>query len=170
MNRWSGMLAIGAIVLAACGTPAGGSSDAPDEQSLPTVPPGTEVPEATEPANEPGDTPIPVEPNNGIGDGATGEDLPVSLDGPYPLAVSDLVERLGVAVEDISIVESRAVTWGDSSLGCPEPGKLYTQVLTSGWLTVLEADGKTYHYHAGSGDPFLCTNPVAPSDGESSDY
>lgn len=174
MKRWSVMLAIGAIVLAACGTPVGGgdaSEDAPgQEQSLPTIAPGADEPEATEPANEPGDTPIPVEPNNGIGDGATGGELPVSLDGPYPKAVTDLSERLGIDASDITVVEARAVTWGDSSLGCPEPGKLYTQVLTDGWLIVLEAKGTTYEYHAGSGDPFLCMNPVSPSTDDPYDY
>lgn len=69
----------------------------------------------------------------------------------------DLAGRLGVPVEEIRVVEARAVTWPDSSLGCPEPERLYLQVLTPGYRVVLEAQGQRYAYHAGrQGPPFLC--------------
>ncbi|HEX2154232.1 MAG TPA: hypothetical protein VHL52_09645 [Acidimicrobiia bacterium] len=75
-------------------------------------------------------------------------------------AFSDLSERTGVPAEDIQVLAFEAVTWNDGSLGCPEPGKMYTQALVDGWRMVLEADGTTYDYHAGAdGEPFLCESP-----------
>ena len=72
-------------------------------------------------------------------------------------ARQDLAARLGVPAAEIQVVEARAVTWPDSSLGCPEPGRMYLQVLTPGFRIVLETGGKRYTYHAGrEGSPFLC--------------
>ena len=79
-------------------------------------------------------------------------------------AVDDLAGRLGIAAADVTVVDARAVTWGDSSLGCPEPGMMYTQELVDGTLVVLEAGGRRYEYHGG--DPLaLCENPQPPSGG-----
>jgi hypothetical protein len=72
-------------------------------------------------------------------------------------AVADLAERLEVDPEEISPVSFEWVTWNDGSIGCPEPGVVYTQALVEGSLTVLEHDGLEYDYHAGAGgNPFLC--------------
>ena len=90
-----------------------------------------------------------------------------ALDPSMPLvvaAVDDLAGRLGIAAADVTVVDARAVTWGDSSLGCPEPGMMYTQQLVDGTLVVLEAGGRRYEYHGG--DPLaLCENPQPPSGG-----
>lgn len=78
-------------------------------------------------------------------------------------AVDDLAERLGVDPGEITIASSEAVTWSDSSAGCPRMGFMYQQVLTEGTRTVLEVDGTRYHYHsAGTSEPFLCENPQEP--------
>jgi hypothetical protein len=73
-------------------------------------------------------------------------------------AVEDLAGRLGIEPDAVTVIDARAVTWPDGSLGCPEPGMMYTQVLVDGMLVVLEADGRHYEYHGG--DPlFLCEQP-----------
>lgn len=78
-------------------------------------------------------------------------------------AMTDLAERTGEETDAISLVSFDYVTWNDGSLGCPEPGEMYTQALVDGSRTVLEQDGVTYAYHAGpDGDPFLCENPAEP--------
>ena len=64
--------------------------------------------------------------------------------------VSDLAERLGVSASDVHIVEAVAVTWGDSSLGCPQPGMQYLQNITDGSLVILNVDGIEYRYTGGS--------------------
>jgi hypothetical protein len=83
------------------------------------------------------------------------------IDPSMPLvtaAVDDLAGRLGIDPDAVTVVDARSVTWPDGSLGCPEPGMMYTQVLVDGTLVVLEAGGSRYEYHGG--DPlFLCEHP-----------
>lgn len=59
---------------------------------------------------------------------------------------ADLASRLGVKENEISLVSVEAVTWNDTSLGCPEKGMMYVQVLTPGYRIILEAGGKQYDY------------------------
>jgi len=62
-------------------------------------------------------------------------------------ARDELAGELGVQPEKISVVEAEAMRWSDSSLGCPEPGKMYAQVITPGYRIVLEHEGERYDYH-----------------------
>ena len=41
-----------------------------------------------------------------------------------------------------------AASWEDASLGCPEPGVAYAQVVTAGWVIRLRHGGREYQYHA----------------------
>jgi hypothetical protein len=60
------------------------------------------------------------------------------------LARADLAQRLAVLVDDITLVEAANVVWPDSSLGCPEKGMAYAQVLTPGYLVLLEHGSWTW--------------------------
>jgi hypothetical protein len=85
---------------------------------------------------------------------------------PVEQAKADLASRLSVDLEQVRVVSSDEVTWRDGSLGCPEPGKYYTQALINGTRIILEVSGKHYHYHSGgSRPPFLCANPQPPLGG-----
>jgi hypothetical protein len=65
-------------------------------------------------------------------------------------ARDDLASRLNVDSGEISVIGAEAVDWSDASLGCPEPGKVYAQVITPGYRIVLEARGQRYEYHSDS--------------------
>jgi hypothetical protein len=67
------------------------------------------------------------------------------------LAKEDLTKRLGVATEAIRLVSVEAVDWSDASLGCPQPGMMYAQVITPGFLVTIEAEGQQYEYHTDEG-------------------
>ena len=83
-------------------------------------------------------------------------ELPMTTMAP---AIADLAARVGVDKNEIRILHAIAVIWNDSSLGCPQPGQFYTQVLVHGFWIVLEHDGERYSYHAGNKGIFrLCTN------------
>ena len=72
-------------------------------------------------------------------------------------AVADLASRLKVDASTIVTVSAQAMSWSDGSLGCPQPGMLYTQAMVDGALIELSVDGTSYSYHSGaSGAPFLC--------------
>jgi hypothetical protein len=76
-------------------------------------------------------------------------------------AKADLVKRLGVDAAEVKVVSSVEVTWPDGSLGCPEPGMYYTQMVVNGNRTVLEVAGKQYAYHSSvHRAPFLCEHPA----------
>src|SRR4029453_5516856 len=63
-------------------------------------------------------------------------------------AKADLAQSANVAVNDIKVKSAEPVEWSDSSLGCPQPGMMYAQVITPGYLIVLDANGNEYEYHA----------------------
>jgi hypothetical protein len=73
----------------------------------------------------------------------------------------DLAERLAVDPDGIEVVEARSLVWPDGSLGCPEPGMMYTEALQDGTLVRLRYGSEVYAYHSGgTRGPFLC----APAD------
>ena len=64
------------------------------------------------------------------------------------LARQDLATRLGIDPAAVKIASVQPRSWPDASLGCPEPGRSYAQVVTAGFLIELEAQGRTYRYHS----------------------
>jgi hypothetical protein len=79
-------------------------------------------------------------------------------------AKEDLAGRIAVTADEISLIEITEVEWSDSSLGCPQPGMSYLQVITPGYLIVLEANSQTYEYHSNRDSYFaFCENLSPPS-------
>ena len=75
----------------------------------------------------------------------------------------DLAQRLSSSVTQINLIEATEVEWSDSSLGCPQPGMDYLQVITPGYLIRLEAGGQEYEYHSNRDTYFvLCENSGPP--------
>lgn len=133
-----------ALALVACGE---GS-----EERQGTQPPPTERPAPTSVTTEPAATTAPRTPE--VGELASDDQETVES------AMADLAERTGAEPAEIRLVSFEHVTWNDGSLGCPEPGKMYTQALVEGSRTVLGVDDQTYDYHASrDADPFLCEQP-----------
>lgn len=66
---------------------------------------------------------------------------------PVDAAIKDLSERLGIPPEQIRVVSEESVEWSDASLGCPQEGFMYAQVITPGYKYILEAQGQQYEYH-----------------------
>jgi hypothetical protein len=69
--------------------------------------------------------------------------LPKSVLDPI---LSDAAKRSGVALDQLVVVTSLSITWSDSSLGCPEPGQAYTQVILEGYRVSIRAATTTYDY------------------------
>jgi len=66
-------------------------------------------------------------------------------------AKKDLAAKLVMPADDIKVLESGEAMWPDASLGMPEPGRMYAQMLTEGFRVILDVAGKTYEYHFGIG-------------------
>ncbi len=58
---------------------------------------------------------------------------------------------------EMLVVQAVSITWNDGSLGCPVPGRFYTQSLIPGSQIIVKVNGTSYDYRFGRGDsPTLC--------------
>jgi hypothetical protein len=64
------------------------------------------------------------------------------------IAKKDLSDRLKIPVVDIQLVKEEPVDWPDTSLGYPEKGMMYAQVITPGFRIILKVQDKLYEYHS----------------------
>jgi hypothetical protein len=85
---------------------------------------------------------------------AGGGEVPAAL---VQRASADAARRAGVPATQVAVAGATAREWGDGSLGCPEPGRAYTQAIVPGYLIVLTAGGQRFEYHADRrGQLILC--------------
>lgn len=75
---------------------------------------------------------------------------------PVELAISTLSQKLSISRQKITIIKETSMQWRDSSLGCPQKGVQYLQVITEGLLVILQANDKTYHVHTGNNRAVIC--------------
>ena len=55
-----------------------------------------------------------------------------------------VAQQLEVSANEIEIVSSISDEFSDSSLGCPQPGMMYAQVITQGYRTIVRHKNKDY--------------------------
>jgi hypothetical protein len=113
------------------------------EPDSPLEPPAQELATEIEEMTSPSPVPTPTAPSSGRGV-APAEASQALLE----QALADLADRTGLAATAIRVVSVEEVEWSDTSLGCPEEGMMYAQVITPGYLIILEAEGQQYEYHA----------------------
>jgi hypothetical protein len=78
------------------------------------------------------------------------------------LALDVLAARLGMRPEGISIQETTATEWPDSSLGCPQKGLVYTARVIPGFVVRLRVDDQILDLRVGEGRAVVCERPVDP--------
>jgi hypothetical protein len=72
-------------------------------------------------------------------------------------ASADAAARAGVPAAQVRTVQAADREWPDGSLGCPEPGRFYTQAIVPGYVIELDANGRRLTYHADrQGTVLLC--------------
>ena len=74
------------------------------------------------------------------------------------MAKADLAQRLGVDLDQIVVERVTPTEFSDTSLGVPEPGQMYAQVITPGYVITLTVDGESYRYH-GAGERVVIAVP-----------
>lgn len=82
--------------------------------------------------------------------------FPPGAEGVVLKAKEDVARRLGTEVSAVRVQQVESQDWPDTSLGCPEPGRAYAQVITSGYRLVLTVGSQTYVYHTSSTDARPC--------------
>ena len=75
-------------------------------------------------------------------------------------AQNDLAQKLGLTPDAIRLVSAEAVEWRDTSLGCPQPGMMYAQVITPGFRLLFEVEGERYEYHTDTGRRVVLCHPA----------
>jgi len=62
--------------------------------------------------------------------------------------LSDAASRTGMEKATLVVESAEPVTWPDGSLGCPEPGMMYTMALVPGYRIRVRAGEQVLDYHA----------------------
>lgn len=83
-----------------------------------------------------------------------GEDA--ALDAAVAAAREAVRSRLGAADSRIHVVETVATRWADASLGCPEKGVRYAQVVTEGHQVRLRVEDRTFDVRVAAGRTVVC--------------
>ena len=82
---------------------------------------------------------------------------PINQDQAVILAKQAASKHLNLPIEQLTVQQAQAIDWPDSSLGCPQPGMMYMQVITPGFKVLLKAAEKTYPVHVGGAHAVVCT-------------
>jgi hypothetical protein len=159
---WAGAL----LVLGLAGCSGSGSESVPTLTLIPATPTPTSTPagptatpqDLTSPEDLAATRPSPTEAQEASGDRLLDID-PVAAD-LAALAQRLLAEQLDLPVRRVRIVDVQAVVWLDSSLGCPQPDQMYSQVLIPGYRIVVEAAGEQVIFHT----DFDRALPCSPED------
>ena len=163
---WLGALLVTfSLLVSACVQQGSGSpgqiEDTPESQATTPleIPTETVTPVVIEiPPTESAPKLVPIEPVEPI-PAVTGE-APAALLADIQ---ADLATLSGAAPEEMVVIRDQAVTWSDGSLGCPQPGMMYTQALVPGYWVVVQVGEQEYDYRAGQNGYFvLCENGDLP--------
>ena len=74
-------------------------------------------------------------------------EIPVEYQQIAEDATQIVAGALHVSPDEVTVLSVQKVTWSDASLGCPEPGMMYAQVLTPGYLVATQVNGATQNVH-----------------------
>ncbi len=71
-----------------------------------------------------------------------------------------LAAVIGQPASALNLESREEVEWSDGSLGCPEPGMMYTQAIVPGYKLTFSDGSRTYEVHTGEdGTPAIwCDN------------
>lgn len=100
-----------------------------------------------QPSAEPASTPAVVSGDPAGPDGTTPVGDDVAADVNIEAAAREFLEG-EIGEGDFNLRSSEPVGWSDASLGCPQEGFAYAQVLTPGHKLVFELDGTLYPVHS----------------------
>jgi hypothetical protein len=65
--------------------------------------------------------------------------------------VADAAMRFKVSPNDVVLTRAEQVTWPDGALGCPQPGRSYTQMQVPGFRVVAKTASGELLYHTDGG-------------------
>jgi hypothetical protein len=80
------------------------------------------------------------------------EPIPITLElrRLIEIAVNDLADRISIEPDQVELIDITEETWQDTSLDCPQPGVMYTQIIDQGYSIILQGIDILYEYHIDS--------------------
>lgn len=76
--------------------------------------------------------------------------------------VADAASRFKVSPNEVVLTRAEQVTWPDGALGCPRPGRSYTQMQVPGFRVVAKTAGGELLYHTDRrANAVNCASPSA---------
>ena len=91
--------------------------------------------------------------------GVRGIDIPMEALPVVELVLQGAATQLGVDPAALTVTGIDAVDWPDSSLGCPEDGGVYAQVISPGYRITVTDGTSTLEYHTGSNETIVLCAP-----------
>jgi hypothetical protein len=79
--------------------------------------------------------------------------------GPEAIALSTVAAETGLAPDQFNVISSEAVNFSDASLGCPQPGMAYPQVITPGYRVLVESGGQSFDVRVSGNRGRICDTP-----------
>lgn len=141
-RKLAGVILVAALLLLpACDNGDAGSDRKPNQIPQPTRQQSTAVTDtATSEPAEPSSTPV-IRPTSEINPTVT----------PVPEAVTLVIERTaadyGISTLEVVLLAYESATWSSTALGCPEQGRSYPQIVTSGYEVMMSLPGELALYH-----------------------
>ena len=83
----------------------------------------------------------------GGGTGEAAETVEMGISAIETAARNHLTNEMSVDGVSAALARLERVEWSDASLGCPEDGVAYAQVITPGYSLVFDHDGSSYDVH-----------------------
>lgn len=129
--------------------------------ATPSVTVTSEVPPLEAP---PAEVPLPItvvpgEPPDAALEPVTGE-VPAEI---LEAILAEVAEQTGAQPEQVEFVRAEQAIWNDGSLGCPQPGVVYTQAPVTGYWVVLQFNGETFDFRVNERGIFTrCDGPTLP--------
>lgn len=76
--------------------------------------------------------------------------------GPEAIALQAVADALGIPPTGARVITSEFRDFPDASLGCPQPGMAYAQVITPGHRVLVEADGRRFDVRVAGNRGRIC--------------
>jgi len=90
----------------------------------------------------------------GVADNSNAVDAAANT--PAGVAIRKVIELTGLSPEQITVLSEEAMEFGDGSLGCPQPGMAYAQVITPGQRVFIKAGNAEYDVRVAGSSAVLC--------------
>jgi hypothetical protein len=75
---------------------------------------------------------------------------------PGRIAKQAIARDTGIDADDVVIIDIEAVDYRDSSLGCPQTGMTYLQVITPGYRVQARADNRKFDVRIAGNRAIVC--------------